>query len=163
MNASNGAWPMTTSVMYAQPSSPDPEFLAGLPRRSRLELGAYETAPRTARGHIARVLEEWSLPEFRDVAALIASELITNALQETAKVLPGQCLPPVRLWLRGGPPGVAILVWDAIAAPPVPRAAGADDESGRGLAIVADPQRRLRLLPAASQTGRDPSGKVTWS
>jgi len=104
--------------MCGQPSSPEPGFLAELPRRSRLELGAYETAPRTARGHIARVLEEWSLPEFSEVAALVASELITNSLLETAKY-DWAVLPPVRLWLRGGPPGVAILVWDAIAAPPV--------------------------------------------
>jgi hypothetical protein len=67
--------------------------------RSRLELGAYETAPRTARGHIARVLEEWSLAEFRDVTALIASELITNPAAQIARhswTVP----PPVRLWLR---------------------------------------------------------------
>jgi hypothetical protein len=70
---------MTPPASYAEPASPDPEWLAGLPRRSWLELGAYETAPRAARGHIARVLEEWSLPEFGYVAALVASELITNA------------------------------------------------------------------------------------
>jgi hypothetical protein len=63
VNASNSTRAMT-SVIYGQPSSPDQEWLARLPRRSRLELGAYETAPRTARGHITRVLEEWSLPEF---------------------------------------------------------------------------------------------------
>lgn len=157
MNASNSAWPMTTSVSYARPSSPDPEFLAGLPRRSRLELGAYETTPRTARGHIARMLAEWSLPEFRDVTALIATELITNAIQQTAKyawVVP----PPVRLWLRGGPPGVAILVWDAIAAPPAPRAAGDNDETGRGLTIVAELSAACGFYPSA-----DPPGKVTWS
>jgi hypothetical protein len=154
---------MTTSVRYGQPSSPDPEFLAGLPRRSRLELGPYETAPRTARGHIARVLAEWSLPEFGDVVALVASELITNALQETARYS-WAVLPPVRLWLRGGPPGIAILVWDAIAAPPVPRAAGADDESGRGLAIVATLSAACGCYPAASPDGGgNPSGKVTWS
>jgi hypothetical protein len=42
------------------------------------------------------------------VAALISSELITNSVLETAKyewAVP----PPVRLWLRGGPPGIAIL------------------------------------------------------
>src|SRR5438105_9263829 len=109
---------MTTSVMYAQPSSPDQRFLTGLPRRSRLELGAYETTPRTARGHIARMLEEWSLPEFRDVTVLIATELITNAVLEIAKHS-WALLPPVRLWLRGGPPGVAIFVWDAVIAAPV--------------------------------------------
>src|SRR6266581_214050 len=104
LNASNSAQAMAACVMYAQPSSPNPGFLAGLPRRSRLELGSYESAPRTARGHIARVLEEWSLPEFSDVTALIATELITNSILETAKYAWG-VLPPVRLWLRGGPTG----------------------------------------------------------
>jgi hypothetical protein len=148
---------MTTPVIYAQPSSPDPELLARLPLRSRLELGAYKTAPGTARGHITRVLEEWSLPEFGDVAVLIATELATNSVLETAKYS-WAVLPPVRLWLRGGPPGVAILVWDAIAAAPVPRAAGAGDESGRGLAIVAELSTACGFYHAS-----DPGGKVTWA
>jgi hypothetical protein len=148
---------MTTSVMSARPSSPDPEFLAVLSRRSALELGAYETAPRTARGHIARVLEEWSLAEFRDVTALIASELITNSLRQFARYS-WEVPPPVRLWLRGGPPGVAILVWDPIVAAPVPRVAGVDDESGRGLAIVAELSAACGFYHAA-----DPGGKVTWA
>jgi hypothetical protein len=157
VNARNDARPLTASVIYAQPSSPDPQLLARLRRRSRLELGAYETAPRTARGHIARVLEEWSLAEFGDVTALIASELITNSFQETERYS-WAVRPPVRLWLRAGRPGVAVLVWDAIAAPPLPRAAGADDESGRGLAIVADLSAACGYYPAA-----DPPGKVTWA
>lgn len=148
---------MTTSVMYAQPSSPDPQFLAGLPRRSRLELGAYRTAPRTARGHIARVLEEWSLPEFSEAAALVASELITNSIQQTARYA-WAVPPPVRLWLRGGPPGVAVLVWDAVAAQPAPRVAGEGDESGRGLTIVAEYSAACGFYHCA-----DPPGKVTWS
>jgi hypothetical protein len=157
VNASNSAWPMTTSVSYARPSSPDPEFLAGLPRRSRLELGAYEASPRTARGHIARVLEEWSLPEFQDVATLIATELITNSVLEIAKHS-WAVLPPVRLWLRGGPPGVAIFVWDPVMAAPVPRTAGEQDESGRGLGIVAELSAACGFYHAA-----DPAGKVTWA
>ena len=148
---------MTAPVIYAQPSSPDQEFLARLPRRSRLELGAYETAPRTARGHIARVLEEWSLPEFCDVTALVATELITNSVLEIAKYS-WAVLPPVRLWLRGGPPGVAILVWDAVVAAPVPRTAGSGDENGRGLAIVADLSAACGYYHAA-----EPAGKVTWA
>jgi hypothetical protein len=148
---------MTPSVIYARPSSPDQEWLAGLPRRSRLDLGAYETAPRTARGHIARVLDEWSLPEFSDVTTLIASELITNCVLETAKYA-WAVVPPVRLWLRGGPPGIAILVWDAVVAAPVPRTAGEDDESGRGLAIVADLSAACGFYHAA-----EPAGKVTWA
>ena len=111
---------MTASVMYSQPSAPDPELLASMSRRSRLELGAYRMAPRTARGHIARVLEEWSLAEFGYVAGLVATELTTNAVLQMEKY-PWEVLPPVRIWLRGGPPGVAILVWDALATPPAPR------------------------------------------
>ncbi len=163
MNASNGAWPMTASAMYAQPSAPDPGFMARLPHRSRLELGAYKSAPRTARGHIARVLEEWSRPELSDVTALVATELITNAVLETEKY-PWPVLPPVRMWLRGGPPGVAILVWDAIAAAPVPRTAADYEESGRGLSIVAELSAACGCYPAADPAGGDnPAGKVTWS
>jgi hypothetical protein len=160
MNA-NSAQAMTPSVIYARPCSPDQEWLAGLPRRSSLELGAYETAPRTARGHITRVLEEWSLPEFGDVTTLIASEIMTNSVLEPAKYS-WEVLPPVRLWLRGGPSGVAILVWDAVAAAPVPRTAGEDDESGRGLAIVAEFSAACGFYPAAMPNG-DPAGKVTWA
>lgn len=148
---------MTTSVSYARPSSPDPGFLASLPRRSRLELGAYETSPRTARGHIARVLEEWSLAEFCEVTSLIATELITNSVLQIAKYS-WEILPPVRLWLRGGPPGVALLVWDPILAAPVPRVAGENDERGRGLAIVAELSTACGFYHAA-----DPAGKVTWA
>ncbi len=67
-------------------------------------------------------------------------------------------LPPVRLWLRGGLLGVAILVWDAVVAAPVPRTAGEDDESGRGLGIVADLSAACGFYHAA-----EPGGKVTWA
>jgi hypothetical protein len=103
------------------------------------------------------VVEEWSLPEFGDVAALVASELITNSLLETAKY-DWTVLPPVRLWLHGGPPGIALLVWDAIAAPPIPRSAAEDDESGRGLGIVASLSTACGFYHAA-----EPGGKVTWA
>jgi hypothetical protein len=152
---------MTISGIYSRPSSPDPKFLAGLPLCSWLELGAYDLAPRTARGHIARVLEEWSLAGFGDVAALIASEMITNAVLEIARHS-WSVLPPVRLWLRGGPPGIAILAWDPIAAAPVPRTATEDDENGRGLGIIAELSAACGYYPAALPDGQ-PSGKVTWS
>lgn len=67
-------------------------------------------------------------------------------------------LPPVRLWLRGGPPGVAIFVWDAVLAAPVPRLAGEDAESGRGLGIVAELSAACGFYHAA-----DLGGKVTWA
>ncbi len=148
---------MIATDMFTRPSSPDPRFLAGLPRRSGLELGAYEYAPRTARGHIARVLEEWSLAELGYVASLIASELITNGLRAIAKYA-WEVPPPVRIWLRGGPMGVVVLVWDPIAAAPVPRVAGAEEENGRGLAIVAELSAACGFYHAAEL-----GGKVTWA
>lgn len=135
--------------------------MAGLPLCSWLELDACDRAPRTARGHIAWVLEEWSLAGFYDVTALIGSELITNSVKEIARYW-WAVLPPVWLWLRGGPPGVAVLVWDPIAAAPVPRDAGLTDENGRGLGIVAELSAACGYYPAALPDG-EPSGKVTWA
>jgi len=139
---------MTAPVTSPAPSSPDARWLDGLPYRDFLELGAYETAPSAARGHLAGVLREWSLSQFEDVAALIVSELITNSVAETGKVAWSQRRPPVRVWLRAGPSILAILVWDAIVDPPVPRDAGQDDESDRGLGIYFPPEF---------------GGKVTWA
>ena len=80
-----------------------------------------------------------------------------NSLLEIAKYH-WAILPPVRLWLRGGPPGVAIFVWDPIVAAPVPRVAGDDDESGRGLGIVAGLSAACGFCHTAGL-----GGKVTWS
>ena len=95
------------------------------------------------------------------MTALIASELITNAVLEIARYS-WAVLPPVRLWLHAGPPGIALLAWDPIAAPPVPREAGPADEAGRGLAIIAELSAACGYYPAALPDGK-PSGKVTWA
>jgi hypothetical protein len=107
------------------------------------------------------VLDEWSLARFYDVTALIASELATNAVKEIAGYS-WAVRPPVVLWLLGGPAGVAVLVWDPIAAAPAPRDAGPDDENGRGLGIVAELGAACGYYPAALPDG-EPSGKVTWA
>lgn len=59
-------------------------------------------------------VREWSRPEFGDAAALIVSELITNSVLETARY-DRAVLPPVRMWLRGGPPGK--VTWSLITIP----------------------------------------------
>jgi hypothetical protein len=139
-------------------SAPDMRWLATLPNRDWLELDADETAPYAARRRLAKLLPDWSLPQFETVAWLVASELVTNAVVATRGVQWAGARPPVQLWLHGGPSILAVLTWDAIATAPVPRDAGADDENGRGLAIVS------RLSAGAgfyypAQLG----GKVTWA
>jgi hypothetical protein len=133
-------------------------LLDGLPHRDSLELAADDTAPRTARRRIARALPEWSLPQFEVVASLVASELVTNAVAATRGERWTAVVPPVRLWLCGGAAVVAVLTWDATLSAPVPRAAGDEEESGRGLAIVAALSAACGFYYPAHYPG-----KVTWA
>ena len=154
MNASR-AHTLIAPVIPPHPSSPYDNWLAAFPLRSFLELGAYNTAPGSARGHARNVLREWRLDDLEDPVLLVVSELITNAVAATGRGVWEAELPPVRLWLLGNAGGrggtsrtgasgtgasgtgeVLVLVWDAVAEPPVRVVADAEDESGRGLGIV---------------------------
>jgi len=110
-----------------------------------------------ARRRLDVILSEWALEEFRDDAALVASELVTNSVAETGKVAWGR-RPPVGLRLHGGPSVLAMEVWDAVLGAPVARAAAAGDESGRGLAIVAGLSTRCGFYYPGKR-----GGKVTWA
>jgi hypothetical protein len=136
MNAINTRTPIPP-VIPPHPSSPHGGWLAAFPLRSFLELGAYDTAPGSARGHARNVLAEWRLVHLLDAVVAVVSELVTNAATATGGAACEGERPPVRLWLLGGTGGVMVLVWDAIAKEPVPREVGDEDKSGRGLAIVA--------------------------
>jgi len=89
---------------------------------------------------------------------LIASELVTNSVAEIDKVDWVAARPPVRLWLRGGPSLVTLLIWDAMAAVPVPHTASLGDESGRGLFLVEAYSARWGYY----QT-EEFGGKVIWA
>jgi anti-sigma regulatory factor (Ser/Thr protein kinase) len=125
--------------------------MASFPLRSFLELGAYETAAGSARGHVRNVLAEWELGAFEEKAILIVSELVTNSAVATGKVRWAVKRPPVRLWLLAGPDGILVAVWDAVTSLPELREAGrlaggapgaeapkASElkENGRGLLLV---------------------------
>jgi hypothetical protein len=139
----------------------DDDWLSGFPLRSFLELGAYEKAPASARGHARNVLAEWGLAAFTDAVCLVISEMVTNSLRATQKFAWEAGLPPVRLWLLGGAGAdavgqVLILVWDAVPEPPVQQEAGTEDVSGRGLGIVDWLSGRQwgYYLPAAPYGGK---------
>jgi hypothetical protein len=123
-------------VIPPSPVAPDSAWLASWHQRDFLELGACETAPRTARGVIRERLAAWGLSRFTDDAELVATELITNSVGATRQSAWEASMPPVRLWLLGGEMGVAVLVWDGVPREPVHREAAGDDEGGRGLSIV---------------------------
>jgi anti-sigma regulatory factor (Ser/Thr protein kinase) len=80
------------------------------------------------------VLHEWGLRDLADDAALVLSELITNAV-DASMVLPGR--PRVALRLMADKKSLVIEVWDHSPLDLEVREASADDECGRGLAVVA--------------------------
>jgi len=145
-------------VTGAQALSPYHHGLDTWPRREYLELRALDTAPGKARAHVVDVLREWRLTELAEAAELVASELVTNSVLATrAAGWPGR-QPPVRLWLLGDDASVLVLVWDALSASPAPGEAAIDDESGRGLAIVAALSQAWDSYPDSTL-----GGKVTWA
>jgi anti-sigma regulatory factor (Ser/Thr protein kinase) len=101
---------------------------------SFLELAPLPGAIPCARLHAVHVLHEWGLRELADDAALVVSELMTNAA-DASIVLPDR--PPIALHLLASETSLVIEIWDQSPLDLEPRAANADDECGRGLMVVA--------------------------
>src|SRR5260221_567669 len=49
-------------------------------------LAALPTAPACARGHVRAAAREWGLSDLADTAELVASELVTNAVQASERL-----------------------------------------------------------------------------
>ena len=103
-------------------------------RTSFLELAPLPGAIPCARLHAVAVLHEWGLRELAEDAALIVSELMTNAA-EAAVLLPDR--PPIALRLLASGKSLIIEAWDRSPLDLEPRGPGPDAEGGRGLTVVA--------------------------
>jgi anti-sigma regulatory factor (Ser/Thr protein kinase) len=126
----------------------------GLRRMSFLELAPLPGAVPCARLHAVSVLAEWGLRDLADDAALVISELVTNAVAASA-ALPAR--PPVLLHLTAGERSLRVEVHDSSPLEPVLRAPDAGAEHGRGLAVVA----ALSARCGSQRTGR--SRKIVWA
>jgi anti-sigma regulatory factor (Ser/Thr protein kinase) len=100
------------------------------------------------------VLHEWGLAGLAEDAALLVSELMTNALDASA-VLPER--PPITLRLLATGTSLVIEAWDQSSLDLEPREADADDECGRGLTVVA----ALSARWGSERTGY--RRKVVWA
>ena len=102
-----------------------------------------------ARAVVRVTLREWGFDAVGDMAALLVSELVTNALRHASG--------PIGLRMERDRDGDALLVEvsDPLPDPPRERVAGTDDESGRGLQLVACSARRWG-------TRRGRTGKTVW-
>jgi anti-sigma regulatory factor (Ser/Thr protein kinase) len=122
--------------------------------QSALELAPLPTAASCARLHTVHVLHEWGLRELADDAAMVVSELATNAA-DASVMLPER--PPITLRLIATGTSLLIEAWDQSPADPEPREADADSECGRGLAVVAALSARWGCERTGSRR------KVVWA
>jgi anti-sigma regulatory factor (Ser/Thr protein kinase) len=128
------------------------------PLQTRLELAALPTAPGCARGHVRSLAHEWGLAGLADIAELLVSELVTNAVQASQHLKTSADLaivPVVRLWITSDRVSMAIHVWDACDEMPVRQDADPDAVGGRGLLMV-------ETLGKDWGAYRQARGKVVW-
>lgn len=147
--------------MTGQPAA---QVRAPRPLQTSLVLGALPSAVACARLHARNVMYEWDLPSIADSVELVVSELVTNAVRASTspdgrpKYHAKTGLPRVGLRLSSDRLHVLIEVWDQDPRMPVTKAAGPDDESGRGLMLV-------EALCERWDFGTSPAwdGKVVWA
>jgi hypothetical protein len=107
-------------------------------------------AVRAARESVRTRLRGWELDCVADVAALLVSELVTNSLRHATGPI------GVRLVRPAGPLSALLVeVSDPLPDPPRERAARPEDESGRGLQLVASSSSAWGTRPGAG-------GKTVW-
>ncbi|RKS76235.1 anti-sigma regulatory factor (Ser/Thr protein kinase) [Actinomadura pelletieri DSM 43383] len=117
---------------------------------------AAATAPARVRRWVQGRLAEWELADIGDDLALIASELVTNAIRCTV----GR---EIKVRLTREPGAVRLAVWDASDGRPVRRrSAGGDDDpeagtGGWGLPIVEALSEKCGVTPTR------PRGKWVWA
>jgi anti-sigma regulatory factor (Ser/Thr protein kinase) len=125
------------------------------PLQTWLPLAALPTAPGVARGHVRSVAREWGLAGLAETAALLASELVTNAVQASDRLETTAGLRVIRLQVSSDGTALVIHVWDACEEMPVRQDAGPDAVGGRGLLLV-------ETLGKDWGAYRQARGKVVW-
>lgn len=137
---------MDTATVNNRP--PDTSMLV-----SAAALGATAQSVTRARRHVTAILRAWQMQGLCQSAELVASELVTNALQAESRAT---LVLPVMMRLRSDGMRLVIEVWDAAPGEPELRGHAADAEHGRGLEIVS-------LLSEAWGCYRENGGKVVWA
>ncbi len=150
-----------TGMRYASPLHrpvPTLDELAASQPSATCGLRPVAESVKTGRDFTRAVLCDWGLDDLADMAGLVVSELVTNALRHGVPAGPpitGES--PVRLRLLGQAPYVMCMVTDPGAGIPVLRDPGPTAENGRGLNVVESCCVRWgwHLL--------DGGGKVVWA
>jgi hypothetical protein len=126
-------------------------------------LGALTTAPGAARGHVRDTLAAWGLSAYEEVAELLISEMVTNAVAASTDdsgqpVYVGDRLPVVVVRLVATGQGVVLEVWDVVPTAPVVQQAAPSDEHGRGMVLI-----EALAYQWSWRTAPDWPGKCVWA
>jgi anti-sigma regulatory factor (Ser/Thr protein kinase) len=117
-------------------------------REATIQLPPAPTSPAEARGFVVDSLEQWGAESLTDLARLLVSELVTNAVFHAHSPV------EVRALMAEG--RVRIEVRDLDPTPPAPRHAAPWDATGRGLLLVDELSERWGTDATPSE------GKVIW-
>jgi anti-sigma regulatory factor (Ser/Thr protein kinase) len=122
-----------------------------------VRLAALPSAVPWARRVTRHMLREWQVQSMAEGAALLVSELVTNAVEASAHSTGRDHgkLPMIGLAIRLTAASLVLEVWDASPLRPVPKEAGIAADHGRGLILVD------ALADAWGHRGAD-GGKVVW-
>ena len=96
----------------------------------RVRLARKPAAAAQARSHVRAAVCGWDAPVDVEVAILLTSELVTNAIRHTAG-------DAITLVIQCGSGQLRVDVWDTSPSPPVLIHSPADADGGRGLVLVA--------------------------
>jgi anti-sigma regulatory factor (Ser/Thr protein kinase) len=117
-------------------------------RPRRIALAAGPAAAAQARRQVRAAIDAWDVPVDPDVAVLLTSELVTNAIRHE----PGETVLLSITCVCGQ---LRVDVHDTSCSVPVPAHAPSDAEAGRGLMLVAS-------LSADWGYHRTPAGKAVY-
>jgi anti-sigma regulatory factor (Ser/Thr protein kinase) len=98
-------------------------------RPLRISLAAGPAAAAEARTYVREVIRAWEVPVDPQIAALLTSELVTNAIRFEKG-------DTIKLFIACSCGHLRVYVHDTSRAVPVPLDAPADAETGRGLMLV---------------------------
>lgn len=131
--------------------------------RTMPQLGALPTAPGLARAFARTTLAEWQMTAFGEVAELLTSELVTNAVEASTDehgdpLYKNGHIALVVFRMLASREGLVLEAWDMMPAAPVVQHAGTDDEHGRGMLLVQTLASRWswRVVPGWP-------GKCVWA
>jgi anti-sigma regulatory factor (Ser/Thr protein kinase) len=131
------------------------ELIPAWRRQTHLELAAFSSAVPCARAHVRAVATECGLGHLADTAELLASEIVTNAVQASGQLkIAGT--PIVRITVTTERESLLICVWDGSDEMPIHQQAVPNDDSGRGLTIIETLSTDWGACP-------ETDGKVVWA